>query len=153
MVALVQQEYVNRYGSVDTTLLRSADFEPPHGAFFVCYLGDEPVGTGAWRSHGERDAEMKRLFVAEPARGLGLARALVARLEADAVAGGRSRMILESGSGQPEALALYESMGYRPVTPFGVYANEPGACHLGKVLSDRPVASGVDGAVTGGDFH
>lgn len=139
MVSLVQQEYVKRYGGVDSTVLRAEDFEPPCGAFFVCYLGEEPVATGAWRRHGEHDAEMKRLYVVDSARGRGLARAMVARLEADAAAAGRTRMILESGSEQPEALGLYASLGYLPVEPFGVYANAPGACHLGKALSVESV--------------
>ncbi|HIW64459.1 MAG TPA: GNAT family N-acetyltransferase [Candidatus Stackebrandtia excrementipullorum] len=138
LVALVQEEYVRRYGSVDATVLQADDFEPPNGAFFVCFLDGEPVGTGAWRRHGERDAEMKRLFVVESARGLGLARAVVARLELDAAAAGRTRMVLESGVEQPEALSLYASMGYRAVTPFGFYANEPDARHLGKELPPVP---------------
>ena len=143
MVELVQLEYVRRYGGVDATPLSPADFEPPRGAFFVCYLDEEPVATGAWRSFGADDAEMKRLFVTESARGRGLARAMVAHLEADAVANGRTRMILESGSEQPEALALYASLGYRPVEPFGVYANQPGACHLGRTLIIPGADSGI----------
>ncbi|MFD0558153.1 acetyltransferase (GNAT) family protein [Stackebrandtia endophytica] len=148
MIALVQAEYVRRYGGEDATPLRPADFEPPHGGFFVCYLGEEPVATGAWRRYGAEDAEMKRLFVTESARGRGLARAMVAHLESDARAHGRTRMILESGSEQPEALALYASLGYRPVTPFGVYANEPGARHLGRTLNgaDADISIGTVGA-------
>ncbi|GAA4909448.1 GNAT family N-acetyltransferase [Stackebrandtia albiflava] len=133
--AQVQQEYVRRYGGKDATDLRAADFTPPHGAFYVGYLDDSPVVTGAWRTHGDTDAEMKRLYVVETARGLGLARAMVTHLETDAHRNGRARMILETGTGQPEALALYASLGYRPVTPFGVYADEPGARHLGKTLN------------------
>lgn len=132
---LVQREYERRYGGGDETVLAAADFVPPGGAFFVAYLDGEPVASGAWRSHGPTDAEMKRLFVVDTARGLGLARAMVALLERDAAAAGRARLILETGTEQPEALALYASLGYRPVEPFGHYAGEPGARHLGKALT------------------
>ncbi|ADD45542.1 GNAT family N-acetyltransferase [Stackebrandtia nassauensis] len=131
----VQREYHRRYGGGDETVLAAADFVPPNGAFFVAYLDGEPVASGAWRSHGESDAEMKRLYVVDTARGLGLARSMVALLEENAAAAGRARMILETGTEQPEALALYASLGYAPVEPFGFYANEEGARHLGKALS------------------
>lgn len=132
----VQAEYVRRYGSGDETVISAADFTPPRGGYFIGYdEAGQPVASGAWRAHGESDAEMKRLYVAASARGRGLARAMVAHLEADAAAAGRTRMVLETGEGQPEALALYASLGYAPVTPFGYYAGEAGACHLGKSLT------------------
>ncbi|MGH8877699.1 MAG: GNAT family N-acetyltransferase [Stackebrandtia sp.] len=139
LTVAVQGEYHRRYGGPDETVLAVADFLPPRGGYFVAYDDGEPVASGAWRSHGESDAEMKRLYVVDAARGRGLARQMVALLEADAAASGRSRMILETGDGQPEALALYASLGYREVRPFGVYANEDGAFHLGKAL-DSAVA-------------
>lgn len=132
---LVQREYEHRYGGGDETVLAAADFVPPRGAFFVAYLDGEPAASGAWRSHGATDAEMKRLYVVDSARGLGLARAMVALLERDAAAAGRTRLILETGTEQPEALSLYASLGYRPVEPFGFYADEEGARHLGKTLT------------------
>lgn len=138
---LVQREYQRRYGGGDATVLAAADFVPPRGAFFVAYLDGEPVASGAWRAHGDTDAEMKRLYVADSARGLGLARAMVAHLEHHAAAAGRTRLILETGTGQPEALTLYTSLGYRPVEPFGFYAGEAGAFHLGKVLTAEPVGT------------
>lgn len=138
---LVQGEYRRRYGDPDVTVLAAADFVPPAGAFFVAYLDGEPVASGAWRSHGPSDAEMKRLYVVDSARGLGLARTMVARLEADAAAAGRRRLVLVTGTGQPEALALYASLGYAPVEPFGHYANEEGARHLGKPLTGTGLSS------------
>ncbi|HZE38869.1 MAG TPA: GNAT family N-acetyltransferase [Stackebrandtia sp.] len=138
--AMVQAEYHRRYGGGDDTVLTAEDFVPPSGAYFLAYDGDNPVASGGWRSHGESDAEMKRLYVVDAARGRGLARAMVAKLEEDAAAAGRARMILETGTEQPEALALYASLGYVPVEPFGVYANEEGARHLGKELNGRPVS-------------
>ena len=40
--------------------------------------------------------------------------------------------MLNTGQEQPEALALYAELGYRPVTGYGVYACAPGAVFLGK---------------------
>lgn len=134
LIAEVQAEYVVRYGGPDETVLAAADFDAPNGAFFVAYADDVPVATGAWRVHGESDAEMKRLYVRPRARGLGLARRMVGVLEESARRLGRTRMVLETGIEQPEAIALYTSLGYAPVTPFGHYANSPEARHMGREL-------------------
>lgn len=134
LIAEVQAEYVVRYGGPDETVLAASDFVAPRGAFFVAYADGSPVATGAWRGHGESDAEMKRLYVRPSARGLGLARRMVSILEESARRQGRARMILETGVHQPEAIALYTSLGYVPVTPFGLYAGEKNARHLGREL-------------------
>ncbi|WP_232014166.1 GNAT family N-acetyltransferase [Glycomyces terrestris] len=135
----VQAEYVRRYGAGDMTELADADFEPPNGDFIVVYdESGSPVGCGGWRSHGE-DAEMKRVFVRESARRQGLAKRIVAAVEASAAAAGRKRVILETGPRQPEAVAMYGLLGYVPVAPFGYYGDTDGSIHLGKELaSDIP---------------
>lgn len=137
----VQQEYVRRYGGPDATPMAAADFDPPAGRFLVGYLGGEPVATGGWRAHDaspegfeDGDAELKRMYVVPGARGQGFARRVLAELEADAAAAGRLRMVLETGYLQPEAIALYTSCGYLPITKFGVYRCEPGSVCLGRPL-------------------
>ncbi|MEU6820528.1 GNAT family N-acetyltransferase [Streptomyces atriruber] len=134
---LVQLEYAERYGDEgDVTPLDPTMFEPPRGRYFIAY--DEhgtALATGGWRSmdgntetpeHDENyrdgDAELKRMFVTAEARGLGLARQILAALEADAKAAGRVRMVLETGTKQPEAIALYASSGYTlAAEKFGLY--------------------------------
>lgn len=64
------------------------------------------------------------MYVTPEARGLGLARRILAALEDDARAAGRSRMVLETGLKQPEAIALYASSGYTPCNKFGHYRFE-----------------------------
>jgi GNAT superfamily N-acetyltransferase len=132
LIAEVQQEYVVRYGEPDMTPVDPADFAAPRGIFLVGYLDDVPIGCGAWRAHDgpapdfqPGDAELKRMFVVEFARGRGFARALLAELERGAAAAGRRRAVLETGTEQPEALALYRSSGYRAIKSFGIYQNEP----------------------------
>jgi GNAT superfamily N-acetyltransferase len=133
LIAEVQQEYVVRYGEQDMTPVEPAQFAPPHGLFLVCYLDDDPVACGGWRVHGE-DVELKRMYVSPRARGRGLARAVLAELERTALAAGYSRLILETGNRQPEAIALYRSAGYVEVPSFGHYAEYEESVHLGKLL-------------------
>lgn len=140
---LVQQEYVLRYGDGDLTEMDAAHFEPPRGLYLLVYDEDgTPVASGGWRARdsspegfSDGDAEIKRMFVVAEARGRGLARRLLAELEASATAAGRTRMVLETGLKQPEAIALYESSDYRPTTKFGHYRNEPLSVCLAKPLA------------------
>ncbi|MEV7284279.1 GNAT family N-acetyltransferase [Streptomyces sp. NPDC093252] len=126
----VQAEYHERYGDGgDATVLTPADFRPPYGVYLIAYDGTgRPVATGGWRrqdSNGEGnedgDAELKRMFVVRDLRGRGLARRILTALEDDARAAGRVRMVLETGTEQPEAVALYASSGYEPCAKFGYY--------------------------------
>lgn len=134
LCAEIQEEYVRRYGGGDETQLGEDDFHPPNGDFIVAYdEAGEPAGCGGWRAH-EEDAEMKRVYVREHARRQGLASLIVAAVEASAAEAGRKRVILETGPQQPEAIAMYGTLGYAPVTPFGFYAGKDGSIHLGKEL-------------------
>jgi ribosomal protein S18 acetylase RimI-like enzyme len=133
LIERVQQEYVVRYGGRDAAVVDPAEFAPPLGLFLVAYVDDEPAACGGWRAH-DRDVELKRMYVRPAYRGRGLARAVLAELERTAAAAGYTRVILETGSKQPEAIALYGSAGYTPVARFGYYAEAPEAVHLGKSL-------------------
>jgi GNAT superfamily N-acetyltransferase len=132
LVEEVQGEYVVRYGGRDETPIRPEYFASPAGAFFVGYLADEPVATGAWRRRSDvvvdgtsLTAEVKRMYVAPRARGRGLARAMLAHLESTARRAGVEVMVLETGTKQPEALALYASSGYVEIPGFGYYRDAP----------------------------
>ena len=144
LVARVQQEYVDRYGGPDGAAVDPAEFVPPAGLFLVAEVGGEPAGCGAWRRHTEGDggaereepvAEVKRVYVVPAFRRLGLAQLLVAELEDSARAAGYRSVVLNSGDRQPEALALYEALGYGPVPGYGIYADEAGAVFLGRRLT------------------
>ena len=141
LIEAVQEEYVARYGGRDDTPLDPLMFEPPAGSFYVGYLDDVPVVSGAWRRRGDVEAfgttvtaEVKRMYVAQSARGLGLARAMLAHLERTAAEGGAEAMVLETGTAQPEAIALYESSGYVVVENFGRYKDEPKVRSFAKAL-------------------
>lgn len=134
LVEGVQGEYVRRYGGPDQTPMDESDFDPPSGAFVVGLAGETPVACGGIRRVDDETAEIKRMYVVEQERRHGLARLVLAHLEQAALDAGYRRLVLESGNAQPEALALYRSSGYEPVTPYGFYRCHADANSLGKVL-------------------
>ncbi len=144
LIDSVQKVYVERYGDEDITPVDPAEFAPPHGYFVVGYLDGEPVACGGWRAHDSAaeaplrvgDAEIKRMYVVDSARGRGLARAVLADLERSALAAGRRRLVLETGKIQPEAIGLYQSSGYERMSNFGTYRDHPLSLCFGKVLGE-----------------
>ncbi|HXH80321.1 GNAT family N-acetyltransferase [Nocardioides sp.] len=148
LVEAVQQEYVARYGSRDESPIDHTEFLEPRGAFFVGYLDGEPVVSGAWRRRDDVEvvgttatAEVKRMYVVPSARGLGVARRMLAHLEATAFANGAGAVILETGTMQPEAIALYESADYEVVDGFGHYRDSPyNRCFAKACPADTPYA-------------
>lgn len=101
-----------------------SDEEPPPRDLLVAvvaYSGDAPVGCGALRELEPEVGEIKRMFVVPEARGHGVARRMLEELEAQGRVLGYSALRLGSGVRQPEALALYESCGYRRIPLFGDY--------------------------------
>ncbi|QSB13585.1 GNAT family N-acetyltransferase [Natronosporangium hydrolyticum] len=126
-----------RYGGPgDQTPVAPTQFRPPEGGFFVAYLAGEGVGCGGWRGYAQDRAvaELKRMYVAPAARGRGVARRLLEAVEQAARQHGRTRMILECGDKQPEAVTLYRSRGYEPIPHFGYYKDAPGVISLGRTL-------------------
>jgi len=103
------------------------ELRPPAGAFLVVRLRGEAVGCGALKKlQGDEPAELKRMWVAESARGLGIGRRLLEELERRAAAAGVRVLRLETNRNLTEAIALYRSAGYREVPPFN---DEPYAHH------------------------
>lgn len=109
------------------------EMRPPSGAMLVAYLRGDAIGCGAVKLHGRKPCEIKRMWVDESARGLGLGRRLLAELEALARDGGARVAHIETNHTLTEAIALYESSGYVEVPAFN---DEPFADHwFEKVLS------------------
>ena len=140
MTAEVQREYSRRYGGDgDASPIEASEFLPPRGHFVVLESGGAAVAMGGWRRggpDGDADAEIKRMYVRPGHRGRGYSRVVLAELEHTAAAAGVSRLVLETGQAQPEAIALYRSSGYTDVpATFGHYASSPLSVHLGKRLA------------------
>ncbi|MEU6079142.1 bifunctional helix-turn-helix transcriptional regulator/GNAT family N-acetyltransferase [Streptomyces sp. NPDC047108] len=103
------------------------ELRPPAGLLLVARLHTQPVGCGALKFRGDEPTEIKRMWVAPSARGLGLGRRLLTELEAHAARHGRSRVLrLETNGTLTEAIGLYRSAGYAEVDAFN---DEPYAHH------------------------
>lgn len=106
-------------GGFDPSLSPPADeYRPPSGLFLVAYLRSEPIGCGALKFHPADPPEIKRMWVAPAARGLGIGRRLLAELEARAAASGAKSVRLDTNAALIEAIALYRSAGYVEIEPF-----------------------------------
>ncbi|MFC4067842.1 GNAT family N-acetyltransferase [Actinoplanes subglobosus] len=134
LVAENLRDLSERYGgSGDDSPISGADFTPPQGAFLVAVLDDQLIGSAGWRRRGN-DAELKRMFTTKAARGRGVARRMLTRIEDSAREAGCNRVILETGDRQPEAIALYESAGYARIDDFGYYKDYPDVLSYAKSL-------------------
>ncbi|WP_426168131.1 GNAT family N-acetyltransferase [Pseudoduganella sp. R-34] len=87
-------------------------------------LDGAAVGCGAIVVTPEY-GEVKRMFVHPSARGQGVAQRLLGMLETEALARGCRQFMLETGPSQPEAIGLYERLGYRVRGPYGDYRDDP----------------------------
>jgi putative acetyltransferase len=95
----------------------------PDVRFFAARADGDAVGCGAIMLRQDY-AEVKRVFVSPRARGLGLGRLILSRLEQETRACGLALMRLETGTLQPEALSLFAAMGFARRGPFGDYPTD-----------------------------
>jgi GNAT superfamily N-acetyltransferase/DNA-binding MarR family transcriptional regulator len=107
-------------------LAGASAYAPPDGLLLIARLRDEPVGCGALRFIDGEPTQVKRMWVARSARGLGLGRRLLAELEERARERGATAIRLETNRRLAEAISLYQSAGYVEVPPFN---DEPYAHH------------------------
>ena len=96
-------------------------YGPPSGRTLLALRGGVVVAAGAWRRWSDTVCELKRLYVTDAARGLGLGRRLTDALAASARADGFATMQLDTADRFAEAIALYESMGFAHVPPYQAY--------------------------------
>jgi putative acetyltransferase len=107
----------------------------PDTRFFVAEVDGKALGCGAIMLVGDSYAEVKRVYVAPAGRGLGLAKLLLTRLEEETLRNGLRMLRLETGRYQPEALGLFDSMGFRLCGSFGDYpSDDPNSIFMEKEL-------------------
>jgi ribosomal protein S18 acetylase RimI-like enzyme len=111
-------------------------YAPPDGALLLATVDGEPAGCVALRPLGDGACEMKRLYVRDAYRGMGLGRALVARVIAEAEARGYAAMRLDTLDTMATALRLYQGFGFRDTGAY-VYNPIPGARYLELALQRR----------------
>ncbi|MFD9126199.1 GNAT family N-acetyltransferase [Kitasatospora sp. NPDC059571] len=145
LVRELTHEYVSRYGPgghQEMARYAPEEFAPPGGLLLLLLEQGAPVAGGAYRRHDDPGtAEVKRMWTHSAHRRRGLARRVLAALEAAAAAEGYRRVFLTTGSRQPEARQLYLAAGYTPL--FDLDA-APGVLHplpFEKNLTDRRPAA------------
>jgi GNAT superfamily N-acetyltransferase len=100
---------------------------PPLGLFLLAWDGPTPVGCVGLRGDGTSLAEVKRLWVADHARGSGLARALMEQVESHARHMQVTRLVLDTSRHLPKAVAFYRRQGW---TEIARYNDNPYAHHF-----------------------
>ena len=131
VIALIRQSDAlmqSLYPAESNHLVDIEQLAQPHVHFFVAREEGRALGCGSFVLGTDGHAEMKRVFVDPAARGKGVARAIMQALEREAAKLGVTRMQLETGIKQPEAIALYRKFGYAERGPFGSY--QPDALSL-----------------------
>ncbi|MEP6690844.1 MAG: GNAT family N-acetyltransferase [Gemmatimonadaceae bacterium] len=136
LIAALDAELSALYPEPGATHFRldTSEVAEGQGAFLVATLDDKPIGCGAIRRIDERTGEIKRMYVRPAARGRGVGRDLLRALETEARALGLTRVALETGARQLEALALYQHAGFAPIPPFGEYVGSPTSVCMAKDL-------------------
>lgn len=123
LVADLARDYDERYGlndgipsSVELSRYPAELFtEAAGGAFLILESGGSAVAGGAFMRIDASTAEMKRVWTHPDHRRRGLARRVMAELEAEARVPGYSAIVLTTGARQPEAVSLYLALGYEPL--------------------------------------
>ena len=130
-------ELLARYGvpDADPDDLQADHLAPPHGVFVIAWVEGVAVSCGGVRQYDATTGEIKRMYTVPEARRRGISRVVLEQLETRARAIGYSRLVLETGVRQPEAIALYESAGYDAIEPYGFYKNAPLSRCYTKILS------------------
>ncbi len=97
---------------------RVKDMTPPSGLFVIARLDGDAVGCGGFKRIDKTTGEVKRVWTAPHARGLGVARRVLRTLEAAAREKGLKSLRLDTNRALTEAHALYRSEGYREIARF-----------------------------------
>jgi GNAT superfamily N-acetyltransferase len=131
----LSEEYDARYGeNIEMTRASANEFDPPAGLFVVFMDGPITAAGGGFRRHTLGTCEVKRMWTSPRYRRRGLATSVLRTLEEAAWEAGYAHVVLETGSLQPEAVALYTRRGYRRIEVYGYY---PDANAFGLDLSYR----------------
>lgn len=133
LIAASQEALLDVFTPDEIFTFSPEELAVPDATFLVARGGEGPLGCVAMVDCGDY-AEVKRLFVPPAGRGKGIARRLMAELEARARAGGKAFVRLETGDALVAAVALYRDLGYRVRGPFGGYPDHPASLFMEKAL-------------------
>ncbi|TQF02194.1 MarR family transcriptional regulator [Kitasatospora acidiphila] len=122
----MQECFETGFDPARSLLPDAGELRPPRGRFLVARLHGEPVGCAGLKLPPGAPAEIKRMWVAPDARGLGLARRFLGELEARAAQAGCTVLRLDTNKALTVAIGLYHSYGFQEVAAFN---DEPYAHH------------------------
>jgi DNA-binding MarR family transcriptional regulator len=125
-VAELDRRFAGGFDPARSISADAPELRPPAGLLLVASLRSQPIACGALKFHAGEATEIKRMWVAERVRGLGVGRRLLAELEAHAARSTSAIVRLETNASLTEAIAMYRSAGYVEVAPFN---DEPYAHH------------------------
>ena len=108
-------------------------YAPPGGELLLAKRGDHVLGCIGLKPLAPGIAEIKRLFVREQARGLGVGKALIEAITRTARELGYAEVKLDTLPQMQSAIALYQAAGFVPIAPYGSHAY-PGLVCFGKPL-------------------
>jgi len=126
------QDFIDLVKLLDADLaIRDGDDHPFYHQFnkidtikfvLVAYENGIPLGCGALKKFTPHEVEIKRMFTLPESRGKGIASLIMGELEKWAKELNFNKCILETGVKQPEAIALYEKLGYKRMPNYGQYS-------------------------------
>ena len=134
LIAALDRELLQRYPGETVHGIDADGFVARGGLFLIGRIEGQAVACGAIRPMEPGTAEVKRMFVRPTHRGRGLARVLLAALETAARDRGYRVVRLETGEGQPEAIALYQRAGYLSIPRYGEFTDDPRSRCFEKIL-------------------
>lgn len=122
------------YPAESNHLLSIEELCAPNIRFFVARIERKALGCGGLRLDPSGYGEVKRMYVDPSARGQKMGQTILMRIEEEARSAQLTRVRLETGIRQPEALGLYRSAGYRDIAPFGDYQPDVLSVFMEKTL-------------------
>ena len=136
LIKELNEELRNRYPSSSVHELNLDKIDNKNGIFIVASSEQKPLACGAISKLENGVGEIKRVYVRKEARRKGIAKLMMAKLEAEAIKLGFEQLKLETGDRQPESLGLYALLGYKKIPNFGEYLGDPHSICMAKDLNE-----------------
>jgi putative acetyltransferase len=134
LIRELDNELLQRYPGERVHTLDLTKVSEGNAIFLVGYLEGRPIACGSICKLDAQTGEIKRVFVRPEARGLGLSKLMLVRLEKEALEMDFKVLRLETGRRQPEALGLYRQSGYYDIPKYGEYVDDPHSVCMEKNL-------------------
>ncbi len=135
LIKELNEELLSRYPSSSVHELDLDKIDNKNGIFILGAIEQKAIACGAVSKIENNVGEIKRVYVIKEARRKGIAKLLMAKLEAEAIKLGLNKLKLETGERQPESLGLYAALGYEKIGNFGEYIGDPHSICLEKELN------------------